>query len=147
MMFQELCKSKAGWDEEIEQSTRIKWEKLVAQLVKMKHVLLPRCYFHNIDEQVISCTIHGFGDASKHVYAAVTYFVIRTTSGIQVRFLASKTRVAPIEEQTIPRLELLSCLILARLPKDVAEALQHKLQLEDAVCWIDSKSGVVLHQE
>ena len=36
IMFQELCKSKVGWNEEIEQTTRIKWEKLVAQLVKMK---------------------------------------------------------------------------------------------------------------
>lgn len=139
MMFQELCESKIGWDEKVEHSTRTKWKKLVAELLKMSRILLPRCYFCDVNEQVISCTIHGFCDASKHAYAAVTYLVIRTDSGTQVRFLASKTRVAPIDKQTIPRLELLSCLILARLLKDVEEALQHELQLKDSVCWSDSK--------
>ena len=72
-------------------------------------------------------------------YAAVTYLVIRTVSSSYVRFLASKTRVAPIDKQSIPRLELLSCLILARLLKDVQEALRHELELKDSVCWTDSK--------
>ena len=94
---------------------------------KMKRILLPRCYFYNISERVISSTIHGFCDASKMAYAAVTYLVIRTASSTYVRFLASKTRVAPIDKQTIPRLELLSCLILERLLKDVEEALRLEL--------------------
>jgi hypothetical protein len=72
-------------------------------------------------------------------YAAVTYLVIRTASSTYVRFLASKTRVAPIDKQTISRLELLSCLILARLLKDVEEALRQELQLQDSFCWTDSK--------
>ena len=105
----------------------------------MKRFLLPRCYFYSISERVISSTIHGFCDASKMAYAAVTYLVIRTASSTYVRFLASKTRVAPIAKQTIPRLELLSCLILARLLKDVKEALRLELQLQDSVCWTDSK--------
>ena len=138
-MFQELCESKVGWDDEISHSIRVKWEKLVAELLKMKRILLPRCYFYNISERVISSTIHGFCDASKMAYAAVTYLVIRTASSTYVRFLASKTRVAPIDKQTIPRLELLSCLILARLLKDVEEVLRLELQLKDSVCWTDSK--------
>jgi hypothetical protein len=105
----------------------------------MKRFLLPRCYFYSISERVISSTIHGFCDASKMAYAAATYLVNRTASSTYVRFLASKTRVAPIAKQTIPRLELLSCLILARLLKDVKEALRLELQLQDSVCWTDSK--------
>lgn len=105
----------------------------------MKRILLPHCYFYNISERVISSIIHGFCDASKMAYAAVTYLVTRTASSTYVRFLTSKTRVAPIDKQTIPRLELLSCLILARLLKDVEEALCQELQLQDSVCWTDSK--------
>ena len=138
-LFQELCESEVGWNDEISHPIRVKWERLVAELLKMKRILLPRYYFYNISEEVISSTIHGFCDASMMAYAAVTYLVIRTVSSSYVRFLASKTRVAPIDKQPIPRLELLSCLILARLLKDVQEALRHKLELKDSVCWTDSK--------
>ena len=72
----------------------MKWERLVAELLKMKRILLHRCYFYNISEKVISSTIHGFCDASRMAYAAVTYVVIRTVSSSYVGFLASKTRVA-----------------------------------------------------
>ncbi|CAB4030996.1 Hypothetical predicted protein [Paramuricea clavata] len=71
-MFQELCESKVGWDDEISHSIRVKWEKLEAELLQMKRILLPRCYFYNISERVISFTIHRFCDASKMTYAAVT---------------------------------------------------------------------------
>ena len=96
-LFQELCESKVGWDDEISHPIRVKWERLVAELLKMKRILLSLCYFYNTSEKVISSTIHGFCDASKIAYAAVTYLVIRTVSSSYVRFLASKTRVAPID--------------------------------------------------
>ena len=100
-------------------------------------------YFREVDDQVLSGVVHGFCDASKSAYAAVTYLVIFTTTGIRVRFLAAKTRVAPIERQTIPRLELLSCLILARLVKNVQEALKDQIKLDDPVCWSDSKVALL----
>ncbi len=56
--------------------------------------------------------ICGFGDASTQAYAAVVYLVLQTNSSISVRFVVSKTRVAPLQPQTIPRLELLSALLL-----------------------------------
>ena len=105
----------------------------------MKRILLPRCYFYNISGRVISSIIHDFCDASKMAYAEVTYLVTRTASSTYVRFLVTKTRVAPIDKQTIPRVKLLSCLILARLLKDVEEALCQELQLQDSVCWTDLK--------
>ena len=107
-MFQELCESKVGWDDEISHPVRVKWERLVAELVKMKRIVLPDCYFCNIREKVISSAIYGFCDASKMAYAGVTYLVVKTTGNSYVRFLASNTAVAPIDKQSIPRLELLS---------------------------------------
>ena len=54
------CESKVGWDDEISHLIKVKWERLVAELLKMKRILLPRCCFYNISEKVISSTIHGF---------------------------------------------------------------------------------------
>ena len=139
IIFQELCAEKLNWDEEVPHDLKVKWDNLVNDLKQMNRILLSRCYFREVDDQVLSCVVHGFCDASKSAYAAVTYLVIFTTIGIRVRFLAAKTQVAPIERQTIPRLELLSCLILARLVKNVQEALKDQIKLDDPVCWSDSK--------
>ena len=51
----------------------------------------------------------------------------------------SKTRVAPLTQQTIPRLELLSSLLLARLMTHVIAALQTVVKVKLGLCFTDSK--------
>ena len=58
-------------------------------------------------------------------------------------FVIAKTKVSPINKQSISRLELLSALILARLFSTVTKALNETLKLSDPICWTDSK--VSLH--
>ena len=50
--------------------------------------------------------------------------------GAQVRFVVSKTRVAPTKGMTIPRLELLAALLLSKLMVSVSRALEPELPLE-----------------
>ena len=49
---------------------------------------------------------------------------MRTRSDITVRFVVAKTQVAPLQTQTIPRLELLSALLLSHLITTVSESLE-----------------------
>ena len=56
-----------------------------------------------------------------------------------MRFIASKTRVAPLKLQAIPRLELLSVLLLARLMTSIATSMGAELQLEEPICYTDSE--------
>ena len=71
-------------------------------------------------DDVMEVQLHGFADASCKVYAGVVYLRLITKGEVIVtRFVASKTRVAPINQKTIPRLELLACLVLSRLIKVV----------------------------
>ena len=58
---------------------------------------------------------------------------------INLKFIAAKTRVSPTTCQSIPRLELLSSLLLARLVVSVQEALKFELQLDEPRCYTDSK--------
>lgn len=55
---------------------------------------------------------------------------------IQVRLLCSKTRVAPLKVQTIPRLELCAALTLARLIKKVVNSLD--VSFYNVIYWCDS---------
>ena len=129
MLFQELCKGRLDWSAELTGELKAKWQKLVAELQQIDRITLPRYIFHRIASSVNTCSLHGFCDASNKAYAAVVYLQVTTTSGSCLRFLASKTRVGPVAQQTIPRLELLSALILARLVTNVRQALEEEIKL------------------
>ncbi len=58
---------------------------------------------------------------------------------VSVQFLAAKTRVTPVVGTTIPRLELLSALLLSKLMSSVHAALEQELNLSDPLCFSDSK--------
>ena len=113
--------------------------KLLDGLEGVTALSLSRCYFQGVQERVVSCSLHGFGDASSKAYAAVIYLHVTTTTESYVKFVASKSRVACAKELSIPRLELLAALVLARLIKHVKEALQLELAITDITCWTDSK--------
>jgi len=68
-----------------------------------------------------------FRDASEKAYCAVVYLVLEASSGYHPVLLSSKTRVAPLSKHSIPRLELLSGVILARLVSSVKETLEPKI--------------------
>ena len=89
------------------------------------------------------CYLHGFGDASKKAYCAMVYFVYLGTDGkTHVRLVASKTRVAPLKELSIPRLELMSARILAQLMDTIKVALQSQLKIDGVKFWLDSKTAL-----
>ena len=51
------------------------------------------------------------------------------------KLVASKTKVAPLKKQSIPRLGLLGATIFVRLAKTVQNVLPQKLE---TVFWVDS---------
>ncbi len=101
---------------------------------------IPRSYHHGVKESVSPHTLCGFCDASTITYAAVVYLVMKTEE-THIQFLACKTRVAP--RVTIPRLELLSALLLARLITTVSSALESSLPGIKVECYTDCT--VALH--
>ena len=115
IFFQELCKAKISWDEPLEGELKNEWLKLATGLQCISSFTVSRFYFQEVTEKIVSCSLHGFGDASSKAYAAVIYLHVTTTMGSYVKFLASRSRVAPAKQETIPRLELLAALTLARL--------------------------------
>ena len=94
------------------------------------------------EEVVTSYTFHGFGDVSEKACCAVVYLMLETSGGNYPVPLTSKTRVAPLAKQSIPRLELLSGVILARLASSVKEALQSQVQIDETYLWLDSKTAI-----
>ncbi|GFT10242.1 integrase catalytic domain-containing protein [Nephila pilipes] len=76
----------------------------------------------NIDK-IHRLSFHVFCDASKNAYRAVIFLRKMEKDTISVSFGCAKSRVAPLCNTTIPRLEPITCYIRARLSALVIKAL------------------------
>ena len=137
-LFQDLCKLKTNWDEPLSEELAHRYSSWLSDLLKVQCIPVKRCYIPNVDENLVSLQIHGFGDSSEVAYAAVVYLRIETSKGAYTRLIMSKTRVAPLAKQTISRLELLAALILSRLVYRVRVALLPVIKVDEVFCWTDS---------
>ena len=131
------------WDEPLPDTLQREWKTLVDDLRHSSLVSIPRSYHQGILDSVCSYSLCGFCDASTTAYAAVVYLVAKTEMSTHTQFLASKTRVAPLQTLTIPRLELLSALLLARLTTAVSSVLDSAIPDFTIECYTDST--VALH--
>ncbi|XP_075261511.1 uncharacterized protein LOC142353149 [Convolutriloba macropyga] len=80
--------------------------------------------------------LHVFCDASLDATAAVAYIKTTRNQETTTRFLVGKTRVAPLRQTTIPRLELQTALYTARLKKTIEDEKDFKF--DKIFLWSDS---------
>ena len=117
IIFQTTCKSKVDWDDPVDSFLHEQWLKLVQDTKNVGVVELKRHYFlGSLTADSQSVQLHGFADASEKASGAVVYLRVELISGtVFTQLVSSKTRVAPINGETIPRMELMGALIAARL--------------------------------
>ena len=140
VLFQELCIEKIPWDELLSGDYLKHYETLISEISSMNGIKLPRS-FVKLGEKVKSVEIHAFSDTSEWAYACVVYAHILYESGeVEVHFVASKAKVAPIKKQSIPRLELLGATLMSRLVDSVRKVLQEEFPqtLLRQFYWVDS---------
>ncbi|XP_062710660.1 uncharacterized protein LOC134288796 [Aedes albopictus] len=130
IFLQELWKRKYSWDEPLSADLQSQWLEFRTNLDRIDAVSVPR--WIAFSDNVISCELHGFCDASEKAYGAAIYLRCVAQDGkVTVRLVMAKSKVAPLEDlskkkkrQSIPRLELSSALLLAHLYETVAESIQ-----------------------
>ncbi|GFX64818.1 integrase catalytic domain-containing protein [Trichonephila clavipes] len=107
-LLQNLWKEEIQWDNPLRSHTEKEWKKWYSTL---------------LEDDV---ELHSFCDASKKVYGAAIYLRTKSRNGISVKFGISKSRVAPLNCVTLPRLELLGALAAARLASKVKKIVNLK---------------------
>ena len=80
-----------------------------------------RFVFYEVKCSILFIQIHGFTNSSLEAYAAVVYLRVKNKIGISL--MTSKSKVVPMKKRSVPRLELLTCVLLAKLMKEVISSL------------------------
>ena len=116
--MQELWQRGLGWDEEISTDLQKIWTVLFNEMAALNKVRFQRC----LTPAGVLCNpdLITFCDASQMAFGACAYVRWKLVDGrFGVRFIAAKSRVAPLKELTIPRLELQAAVLASRLAKSI----------------------------
>ncbi|XP_035207008.1 uncharacterized protein LOC118181886 [Stegodyphus dumicola] len=130
----EMWKLHLSWDEPVSYEIANKWKTFQNDLHLIQQLKIPRFV---LIPDVNYIDICAFCDASEKGYCAAIY--LRSVSrnlDIKVTLLTSKTRVAPLKVQSLPRLELCAAVLLVNLLKSVLEHLEFPIR--KVLAWTDS---------
>ncbi|GBN07343.1 hypothetical protein AVEN_96605-1 [Araneus ventricosus] len=134
IFMQQLWLLKIDWSERLPEKEACEWQEFVKSLMNLNDINIERCI---VIQSAVVTELHGFCDASEKAYGAAIYARTVTAAGeVKVKLVASKSRVSPIKQVTIPRLELCSAVLLTKLMDKVQRAL--KMDITSVFYWSDS---------
>ncbi|XP_039451697.1 uncharacterized protein LOC120430658 [Culex pipiens pallens] len=135
ILMQRVWLAGLSWDVLLEGGMMDTWHQFQCALPDVRDIRIPR---YVIGPGNPGLELHGFSDASKVAYGAVTYVRSLLPNGkCKMRLLCSKSKVAPTKPLDIHRLELLALRLLSKLVVKVIAALN--LPFRHVVLWCDSQ--------
>jgi len=138
VLLQEIWKDGQKWDQPIEETKSNDVSAWISSLEDLQPVTIPRMY---TSSPISGIELHVFCDASMDATAVVAYFRFVAPGGNgQVAFVLGKTRVAPIKQQTIPKLELQAAVYAVRIRKSILS--KTRLNVSEVFHWSDSTSAL-----
>ena len=137
-IFQAECrKTDKGWDDPLEEHNEQHWLEWLEELPKLKDLQLSRCIFPHGFGGIVQVQLHHFSDASEKAYGAVSYIRLVNEDGmVHCCFLLGKSKLAPMKQLTIPRLELLAAVVAVRLDTILRKELH--MRVDQSIFWTDS---------
>ena len=120
IFMQDLWKEKFQWDDRLSNPLLSEWRNIFNDSLSISEVKVPRWMGYSPKCKV---EVHGFSDASIKAIAAVVYLRVIHSDHCIMNLLISKTKVAPIKTQTIPRVELCAAVLLSKLVSSLLDSL------------------------
>ena len=138
--LQGLWSSGYGWDDLLPGSIQQTWSENVQSINDLLSFQFDREL--KPSNAVGVPQIHGFSDGGEQAYGAVIFLRWKLAGGdYRCVSVMIKAFVAPLKKKSIPRLELLGCLTLARMYVTCVKALEFtKAQDWEIFFWIDSST-------
>ena len=142
-IVQILWSQKLDWDDPIDETNSQRWEEGLSNILKVPLLTFPRWSGDYLDS---SLELHVFCDASERAFASTIYSRVTSEEGERyTSLLMTKARVSPLKNESIPRLELMACVIGTRLLAAVnltfevpSERIFYYTDSRNALCWIST---------
>ena len=142
LLVQRLWLRKCAWDDPLLQGEKGEWREWLSGLMIIPSLQIPR----NIKLGTVADEfheLHVFCDASETAFAAVVYLRLAQENGTgECNFLMARSKVAPLRQLTVVRLELQAAVLAIRLVSTIKKEL-NCLNSVKTTFWSDSK--VILH--
>ncbi|XP_053395836.1 uncharacterized protein LOC128555987 [Mercenaria mercenaria] len=136
-IIQKLCKEKLGWDDEIPQTHCHEWKRWLASLPYLENIVVSRCFRPKDFGNIKNTQLHMFSDGSELGYGACAYLRMVDEDGrVMCSLVLGNSRLAPMKQISIPRLELSGAVVACRMYAMLSEDLDMKI--DQAVFWTDS---------
>ncbi|XP_076861369.1 uncharacterized protein LOC143514271 [Brachyhypopomus gauderio] len=137
-LLRELVSQGTDWDTPLPGEKFLKWQRWQESLQELNQLNIPRTYA-SFPVTTAKCTeLCVFSDASVKAIAAVAYLKVEDENGhTEVSFVLGKSKLAPLAELTIPRLELCAAVLATEIADQVKEELGQAL--DKITFFTDSK--------
>ena len=138
-IMQDLCRLKLGWDDEIPANHGRRWVQWIEELPKLQNYSVNRCFTPTSFGESIQTQLHHFSDASEKGYGTASYMRTKNARGdVHCSLVMAKSRVAPLKQTSIPRLELGAATVAVRVNHMIQQELE--IPVHNTYYWTDSKS-------
>lgn len=144
LLMQEAWKLNITWDRELPDNISKLFIEWVTGLNSLRCISLPRNIAGTSSFLIENSSLHVFCDASSKAYASCIYLLTERKRSNHIELVMAKSRVAPIKPISLPRLELMACLIGVRLFNLVKQSFDPNRRIPvtfwsdsmNAICWI-----------
>lgn len=134
-MLQTAWLQRLGWDNPLGETEARQWREFQEELPLLEHIRVLRWLWHGPGGSQLE--LHDFSDASERAHARAVYLRAQNVDGaVHTSLVMAKTRVAPVKQISLPRLELCATALLVRLARHVRATLN--LQEAPTHLWSDS---------
>ncbi|KAL9987044.1 hypothetical protein ACROYT_G001279 [Oculina patagonica] len=149
VVIQEMWASGVDWDEPVDRRLSLKATQWFDELSVLPTLHIPRCLRNTA--AVKSVTLHTFVDASQEAYGAACYTRhLYEDESVSCCLVASKSRVAPLQAVSIPRLELMAAVVGLKLSEKLERSLPLRVRnggvghvpKQDSTEWPETKIEV-----
>lgn len=140
-ILQELCRQNHDWDSPIPEQMKSKWLMWKSEVSNLHDLKVNRCIKPEEFSKIVSVEFHHFSDASTLGYGQCSYVRLFDISGkVYVSLVFAKSRVTPLKQISIPRLELTAAVLSVK----VASFLNKEFKFQNVKNFYYTDSQVVL---
>ena len=136
LIVQDLCRAGVGWDDVLTPGVSTRWRKWLRALDSLPAITFERCFRPSWASATATHTLHHFSDASQLAYGVASYLVTCDRDRVSSTLVMAKSRLAPLKEVTIPRLELTAATLATRQDELLRRELD--IPLARSCFWTDS---------